>query len=212
MTPVLLLFSGGFDSMLTALLLKEQGFALHALSINFVGRPRQEICTARKLARRNPLFMNFVEFKLDWIDNAPQTKTGKTHPSEPAAGSIPYRNLVFWSVAVLVASRHGIRTVAGGHTNRDAAHYTDASPEFFQKLRALTAYSGGSALAPQMIFRLPLQEIPSDSYEVTVRQNLPLLQKTWSCWLNGKQPCRSCYACIERERYLRARDCLNHSE
>lgn len=204
MKAVLLLFSGGFDSTLTALLLRDRGFVVHGLSITFLGRPRKEILIARRIGG-GQLFASFVECNLSFGKPLfdPKAKilyAGKA--DEPSAGCIPYRNLAFWSIAMAVASRKSIVTIAGGHTRKDAADYRDASPQFFRTLRLLTAYSGEKKVVRRMNFRLPLQELTPNIYARTVRKHLPFLCRTWSCWLDGNQPCGSCYACIERQRYL----------
>ena len=44
MKAVVLLYSGGADSTLCAMLLRERGWSVHALSIGYEGRPAGEDC------------------------------------------------------------------------------------------------------------------------------------------------------------------------
>src|SRR3990167_7110107 len=49
--PAIVLLSGGLDSMVAAALAHEQGFVLHALTIDYNQRHRREIDAARGIAR-----------------------------------------------------------------------------------------------------------------------------------------------------------------
>ena len=45
------LLSGGLDSMVTAALAKEQGFEVHALSVDYGQRHRLELASAKRIAK-----------------------------------------------------------------------------------------------------------------------------------------------------------------
>ena len=47
-----ILLSGGLDSMVVAALAREQGYAVHALSVDYGQRHRRELQSARDIGRR----------------------------------------------------------------------------------------------------------------------------------------------------------------
>ena len=91
----LLLFSGGIDSTLSALLLKETT-ELVALTVTYPGRPEGEKLAASQLIGELRLDEH-VDIALD-IPLTP-ISLGRT------LGWVPYRNLVIWSLAAYEAVR-----------------------------------------------------------------------------------------------------------
>src|SRR5689334_5830389 len=86
----ILLYSGGFDSTLVALLLKINHISTIGLSINFLSRPRVETATAVRLAPALG-FRKYIKFRLPLTDdrNSPEKWA-----SPPYEAWFPYRNLI----------------------------------------------------------------------------------------------------------------------
>ena len=187
----LLLFSGGIDSTLSALLLKETT-ELVALTVTYPGRPEGEKLAASQLIGELRLDEH-VEIALD-IPLTP-ISLGRT------LGWVPYRNLVIWSLAAYEAVKVDATFVAAGHTLEDASVYSDASAVFFERLGQVLEFTGNPNV-PKVDLLLPmtLDETPED-HELLAAYG-EILTKTWSCWVDAPTQCGRCYACRERAAFF----------
>lgn len=195
MRSAVLLYSGGADSTLCAMLLKERDFAVHALSVLYEGRPAGEITAAHALAK-DLGFASLHEMRLDGLaKGAPGWVNGSAAHHE---GLVPYRNLMFWSLAANRAAAVGADAIAAGHTRYDADSYDDAGPAFFETLAKSLRFSGLGPLGRDLEIVLPLASLtPSEMASLLLRHR-EFLRRTWSCWRDGAAPCGVCFACKER--------------
>ena len=106
--PAIVLLSGGLDSMVCAGLAQAQGFALHALTIDYNQRHRREIEAAKAIAESLgaarhvilPLNLSLFGGSALTADIAvPKGGVG----SEIPVTYVPARNLVFLSLTVAMA-------------------------------------------------------------------------------------------------------------
>lgn len=187
------------DSTLAALELADEGYELHALSVRYDGRPRAEAVAARRVARALP-FATRHEVRIDGLAIGPPPGAPRGRAS--LEGVIAHRNLVFWALAANRAATVGARTLAAGHTRADGRTYTDASPLFFRRLTPLLGRTGVGRLDGDVEIRLPLQERPLAYWRRVVRRHADVIDRTRSCWRDGRTPCGTCFACVQRERFL----------
>lgn len=192
-----LLFSGGIDSALSAIVLGAQNVELIALTITYPRRPIREIRAARNVQRKLP-FLAKYEVKLE--TGGPLVKFPRTESWR--AGWIPYRNLLFWAIAAHKAVMLDADFIAAGHDDDDAASFSDASPEFLAGLGHLLKFSGVNT-ANNLAVELPVYTASLELLETIARQNRKIIDMTWSCWRNGQKPCEMCHACNERQKFLR---------
>lgn len=199
--PAVLLYSGGIDSTLVALHLAEVGREVHALSIQYDDRPSEEVRAARRVARALP-FASWHEIAIRGLSVGPPP-AAKSAARDRASleGVIAHRNILFWSLAANRARAVGAGAIAAGHTREDARSYTDASPKFFEALAPLLGSSGVTGLG-RLDLLLPLQELPARHWRAVARRRRDLFDATWSCWRDGANPCRRCFACVQRTRFL----------
>jgi len=190
-----LLWSGGADSTLCAMLLAERGVAVHALSIVYEGRPAGEMRAAASLAGELA-FASHHEMRLGGMaKGAPHwMKDGRPD----FEGVVPYRNLMFWSLAANRAAAVGADAVAAGHTRYDADSYDDAGPAFFAALAKTLDFSGLGAFGRDLRIVLPLADLAPDEMASLLLRHREFLRRTWSCWRDGAAPCGVCFACKER--------------
>jgi len=143
------LLSGGLDSMVTAALALEQGFELHALTIDYNQRHRREIDAAIVIAERLGAARHVV-LPLDLTrfggsaltDDIPVPKDGVG--TDIPVTYVPARNLVFLALTVAFAEASGSRDIFIGVNALDYSGYPDCRPEFIASF-AETARLGTKA-------------------------------------------------------------------
>ena len=131
-----ILLSGGLDSMVVAALACEQGYAVHALSIDYGQRHRRELQSARDIGRRLGVARH-VELPLDLrqfggsalTDDIAVPKAGVEDDTIPVT-YVPARNLVFLALTTAFAEASGASDIFIGVNALDYSGYPDCRPEF----------------------------------------------------------------------------------
>ena len=131
-----ILLSGGLDSMVVAALAREQGYAVHALSIDYGQRHRRELQSARNIGRRLGVARH-VELPLDLrqfggsalTDDIAVPKAGVEDDVIPVT-YVPARNLVFLALTTAFAEASGAGDIFIGVNALDYSGYPDCRPEF----------------------------------------------------------------------------------
>lgn len=193
----ILLFSGGIDSTLTALILTNRKTSLIGLSINYKGRPRKERDAAKEISKHLDLD-DFIEISID----SNHSLTKPEFISTKYEGWIPYRNLLFWTIGANQAVLNNANIIAAGHHTWDGHTFNDAGRDFFDNLSRILAANGNSKLPSSITFELPLLDSKEEFIDEIAVANKDVLEKTWSCWRNMETPCYECYACNERREYF----------
>lgn len=206
--PAVVLLSGGLDSMVTAALAAERGFAVHALTIDYNQRHRREIASANAIAERLGVARHVV-LPLDLsrfggsalTDDIAVPKTGVA--DEIPVTYVPARNLVFLSLTVAFAEASGARDVFIGVNALDYSGYPDCRPEFIASF-AETARLGTKAGVEGSPFAIhaPLQHLgKADIARECARLGLdPGL--SWSCYdpTPDGLACGACDSCRLRRK------------
>lgn len=143
------LLSGGLDSMVTAALAQERGFAVHALTVDYGQRHRLELESAAQiaeqltLAQQTCIALDLRAFGgsalTDSID-VPKNGVGDDIP----VTYVPARNLVFLALTTACAEAAGAHDVFIGVNAFDYSGYPDCRPEFIASF-AETARLGTKA-------------------------------------------------------------------
>lgn len=131
-----ILLSGGLDSMVVAALAREQGYAVHALSVDYGQRHRRELQSARDIGRRLGVTRH-VELPLDLrqfggsalTDDIAVPKSGVEDDAIPVT-YVPARNLVFLALTTAFAEASGAGDIFIGVNALDYSGYPDCRPEF----------------------------------------------------------------------------------
>lgn len=193
----ILLFSGGIDSTLAALMLAENKIKLIGLSINYTGRPNAEIEAAKKVSKYLP-FSEYIEISI----NNKYLLTKSEYISTKYEGWIPYRNLLFWSIAANLAVLKDAKIIAAGHHSWDGKTFNDASNNFFKYFSQILKYNGNNNFQFPIEVELPLLTSKERYIDDIAIANKDIVKKTWSCWRDKKKPCMICKACTERSKYF----------
>ncbi len=140
------LLSGGLDSATVLAIASRDGFACHALSINYGQRHRFELDCAARLA----VTLGAVDHKVVGVDLRAFGGSALTAdiavPTHDSVGEIggaipvtyvPARNLVFLSLAVAYAETLGALDIFIGVNAVDYSGYPDCRPEFVRAFEAV---------------------------------------------------------------------------
>jgi 7-cyano-7-deazaguanine synthase len=149
MRKAVVLLSGGLDSMVTAAIAREQGFAVLALTVNYGQRHSVELAAARAIAKQ--LASEHVILDLDLRKFGGSALTGDIDVPKGGVGDdipvtyVPARNTVFLSLALAWAEAAGARDLFIGVNALDYSGYPDCRPEFisaFEKLANVATKAG----------------------------------------------------------------------
>jgi len=143
------LVSGGMDSAVTLALAREQGFACHALSVDYGQRHMSELAAATRVAN----LLGAVEHKTVHVDLRSIGGSALTADIDvPTHGSsgipvtyVPARNTIMLAVALGWAEALGAADIFCGVNAVDYSGYPDCRPEFiegFERLANLATKAG----------------------------------------------------------------------
>jgi len=196
------LVSGGMDSAVTLALAREQGFACHALSVDYGQRHLSELAAAARVAKR----LGAVEHKTVHVDLRSIGGSALTAdidvPTDGGAGIpvtyVPARNTIMLAVALGWAEALDARDIFCGVNAVDYSGYPDCRPEFvdaFERLANLATKAGveGRALSIHApLIRLSKADIVREGMRLGVD-----FAATVSCYQADAEgrACGACDAC-----------------
>lgn len=203
------LLSGGMDSATCLYEAKVAGYDLYALTVNYGQRAKREIQAAQEVAREAGVIQHHV-YPLDlrlWGGSA-LTDDAIDVPISGVEGGIPVtyvpaRNTILLSLALGWAEVLGASAIYIGVNDIDYSGYPDCRPEFiaaFQQLINLATKATVQGATIQL--QTPLQRMSKlDIVRRAFALNVPL-EKTWSCYVDGDDPCGICDSCRLREEAI----------
>ncbi|MEJ7747211.1 MAG: 7-cyano-7-deazaguanine synthase QueC [Luteimonas sp.] len=159
MKRAVLLLSGGMDSAVVLAIAREQGFAVHALSVRYGQRHTSELDAANRMAQSFGVAHKTVNVDLRSIGGSALTDDAigvpldnDRHPVGVDAATddipvtyVPARNTIMLSVALGWAEVLGAADIFCGVNAVDFSGYPDCRPEFiaaFQTLANLATKAG----------------------------------------------------------------------
>jgi 7-cyano-7-deazaguanine synthase len=105
---------------------------------------------------------------------------------------LPYRNILFISLAAAYAQSMGIKDVYTAFINSNHAKEIDCSMEFFTKLEKLLFDYGSIKI------NMPFREMTkTEVAKLGIELGAPI-EKTYSCQVNSETPCGACPNCVDR--------------
>lgn len=105
---------------------------------------------------------------------------------------LPYRNLLFLSVAAAFAQSCGIRSVQAAFINSNHAIELDCSSEFFDRLAAMLVDYGGVEI------KMPFRDFSKTDVALLAAELDVPIGLTYSCQISATTPCGACPNCVER--------------
>jgi 7-cyano-7-deazaguanine synthase len=202
------LLSGGLDSMVTAALAQEQGFAVHALSVDYCQRHRRELDAARNIAARLGLARH-TQIALDLRAFGGSALTAAIAVPKDGVGDdipvtyVPARNLVFLALTTACAEAASARDVFIGVNALDYSGYPDCRPEFIASF-AETARLGTRAGVEgrPFVIHAPLQHMTKADIARECGRLALDPAWSWSCYDPTPQglACGLCDSCRLRKK------------
>ena len=196
------LVSGGMDSAVVLAIAREQGFAVHALSVRYGQRHTSELDAAARIADA----LGAVAHKTVHVDLRSIGGSALTDDIDvPEAGGpgipvtyVPARNTIMLSVALGWAEVLGAADIFCGVNAVDYSGYPDCRPEFiaaFEKLANVATKAGVEGAGLRI--HAPLMRMGKDAI---VREGLRLgvdFAQTVSCYRADAEgrACGHCDAC-----------------
>ncbi|MBU6354327.1 MAG: 7-cyano-7-deazaguanine synthase QueC [Cyanobacteria bacterium REEB498] len=210
MPTAIALLSGGLDSATAAALAQEAGQRVIGLSFDYGQRHRREleaaaaVAEALGLAEHHTIAVNLAA----WGGSA-LTDPAIAVPSEGVqAGVIPStyvpgRNTVFIAIGLSLAEARGAERLVLGVNAVDYSGYPDCRPDYleaFQQLANLASKAGREGHGTQLwapLVRWSKTQIVLEA----LRLGVPV-ERTWSCYSGGSEPCGVCDSCRIRDAAL----------
>jgi 7-cyano-7-deazaguanine synthase len=213
MRPAVVLLSGGLDSATCLAWAVREGFAAHALTVDYGQRHAIEIERAVEVARRIGVASHRVlSIDLSFLAGSALTDRTVAVPKARTAAEIgsgvpptyvPARNTVFLALAMSWGESLGARDLVIGVNAVDYSGYPDCRPVFLRAFEALAAYAtkAGAAGATWRV-HAPLVELSkAEIVRRAAAWGVPYASTT-SCYDPGPggAPCGACDACLIRAR------------
>jgi len=138
------LLSGGLDSATVLAIARAEGFACHALSVDYGQRHDAELAAAARVAAALGAAEHRTA-KLDLsmfggsalTDRTIDVPTGGVKPGEIPVTYVPARNTIFLSLALAYAETRGAEAIFFGANAVDYSGYPDCRPEYMQAFERL---------------------------------------------------------------------------
>jgi 7-cyano-7-deazaguanine synthase len=205
---VIVLLSGGLDSMVCAGLAREAGARIVALTIDYNQRHRVELESAARIAEDVGAAEHIV-LPLDLRRFGGSALTDDIEVPKDGVGAdipvtyVPARNLIFLSLTLGLAEARHAEDIVIGVNALDYSGYPDCRPEFiagFEKLAALATRDGDQGV--QFNIHAPLQHMTKADIAAEAARLGMDAAMSWSCYdptPEGRH-CGACDSCRLRSK------------
>lgn len=208
-----MLLSGGLDSATTLAWARREGYACHALSVDYGQRHGAELECARRIAsamaaaEHRVVRLDLAQFGGSALtDRAIEVPEAGLQPGIPVT-YVPARNTILLALALGWAEVLGAQAIFVGANAVDYSGYTDCRPEFLNAFESMANLATRAGVEGRRIeVRAPLVDLPKAAI---IRLALSLgvdLAGTLSCYQPDSEAraCGRCDACRIRRAGFQA--------
>lgn len=207
------LLSGGLDSATALALARHEGYACHALSVDYGQRHHAELAAAENVARALAAVQHrVVNIDLTVFGGSALTDDSIAVPEQPSSGIpvtyVPARNTIMLSLALAWAEVLGAQNIFIGVNAVDYSGYPDCRPEYIvayehmANLATKAAIEGGQLRIHTPLISLSKAEIIRQGTQLGVDYGM-----TVSCYQADAEgrACGNCDSCrLRREGFAAA--------
>ena len=208
-TAVVLL-SGGLDSSVTMAMAIDEGYTVHALTLDYGQRHQRELDAARSMASHHGAEFKVARVDLSAFGGSALTDASISIPSDTPEDDIgdaipptyvPARNTVFLSMALAWAEALDADAVFIGANSVDYSGYPDCRPEYIDAMqRAVDLGTKRGVEGRPIAIRAPiLTYTKADIVRKGIELGVPF-HLTWSCYQGRSLACGRCDSCQLRLR------------
>ncbi|MEN6349632.1 MAG: 7-cyano-7-deazaguanine synthase QueC [Syntrophomonas sp.] len=191
------LLSGGLDSTVSMLLVREEAEVILALTIDYGQRAAlREIEYSRDICREYGIAHRVIELPF-----MKEFSSGLMEESGLAVNQpwVPNRNGLFLNLAAGFAEDRGAGLVICGFNREEGIDFPDNSREYVSCVNEALAFSTKNGVkVTSMVQGMDKVEI----YQAAARLGLKA-DRMWSCYLGGGQPCNTCPSCLRNMEALK---------
>lgn len=203
MKKAVIILSGGMDSTTLLYDLLNQGYEVHALSINYNQKHKKEIEAAKKTCQKLKVPHKIVDLSQvgkELLQGSALTSENIEVPEGHYADEnmkmtvVPNRNMILLSMAAGYAFSIGAEKIFYGAHSGDHAIYPDCRKEFIdimKKAIELADWKKVDLEAPY--WNMDKGDIALKGRKLGVDYSL-----TWTCYKGKEKACGKCGACRER--------------
>ena len=197
---IVVILSGGPDSVTLAYKAKSEGHRIYAITFNYGQIAQKEIEHAKTIAEKLGIEQKIVD--LSSLNNVFGSTTALMDENIPMPTKfepsviVPFRNAIFLSVAVAYADAVGASKVLYGAHGSDAPFYPDCRKEFFEAFQTAAQKGTDSQIQIDAPFHSMAK---SEIIKLGSKLGVPY-EITWSCYLNNERQCGLCESCRNRKK------------
>lgn len=203
-----LLLSGGMDSTTLLWWMKAHGISqIHTVAIDYGQRHRVELECSAELSRMAGVASHRVlHLDLGQVGGSPLTDARLLVPAaedgQQVATVVPYRNMLFVTLAAAWAETHGLADFYLSPVKDDFAAYRDCRRGFYDALEG--ALSLGATHEAHVRIHTPFVAFwKTEVVKIGLGLGVPYAY-THTCYEGTRPACGRCDACVERLSAFRA--------
>lgn len=204
--PVVCILSGGLDStVLVYALVKKYNQNVKAITFNYGQRHSIELEKAKITCKKLNIEQKIIDISFigdivkDVCSLSASTSVRlptaeETKDNIQADFVVPYRNLIFQSIALAYAESIRAECVYLGVQNGDNLGFWDCREMYYNILNKLTELNDLYKIKVLTPF---LNFTKKDEIRLGLELGVPF-EDTWTCYNGGDKPCGICHSCAER--------------
>lgn len=200
---VLVLHSGGMDSTVLLCYLREMGYDVDSLGVNYGQKHLKELSYAFDYCKMLGVRRDVVDLTsiTKFLAEGGSSLLGESivpdgHYSEESMKQtiVPNRNMMLLSIAGAIAISRGITNIAIASHEGDHAIYPDCRPEFNDRMNDALNICDWN---PVQLLRPFMGKTKADIVLCGIGAGVNF-DMTWSCYKGGALHCGTCGTCTER--------------